>query len=171
MSTPPVSAPSSILDSIWAGAVALSGYLIPAILAAFLGGYVVSRWKARGDYVERRLDELCDVIGKTADLTSEYWQSNQNTTSALSEAKIGAGLRRISGLRVALENLLSKQSGAELRSAEQAFFREATGGDFGVHNRVADRQRVISVQHAGAEFIVSIRTARLHDLRGWRQRR
>jgi hypothetical protein len=52
-------------------------YLVPPFLPAALSGYAVQRWKGRGDYVEKRLDEFCDLVAKTADEASGYWRNEQ----------------------------------------------------------------------------------------------
>lgn len=145
--------------------------LLAAIFAAALSGYAVNRWKGRGDYIEERLDELCDLIAETAEVASGYWAKNQTNDAYLEEARITAGLARIAGLRVLLEGFTSSASVGEMRSAEATFLRDATGGNFGVHNRTADLRRAGGCHHSGAHFIVAVRRARMYDLRGWRQRR
>jgi hypothetical protein len=145
--------------------------LVAAIFAAALSGYAVNRWKGRGDYIEERLDELCNSVAETADLASGYWAENQTNNAYLEEARITAGLVRIAGLRVLLEGFTSSASVGELRSAEATFLRNVTGGDFGVHNRTANLERAAGCHHSAASFIVTVRRARIYDLRGWRQRR
>src|SRR5687767_5864046 len=63
---------------------------------------------------------------------------DQTNETRIEEAKIQSAIAKIAGLRVLLEGFTSKAMVAELRSAEAAFLREATGGDFGVHNGTAD---------------------------------
>ena len=82
-----------------------------------------------------------------------------------------AHLAIIAGLRALLEGFTSSAAIDELRSAEAAFLREITGGDFGVHSRVANLQRATACHHSAAHFIIAIRRARMYDLRGWKQRR
>lgn len=147
-------------------------YLVPPFLAAGLSGYAVQRWKGRGDYIEKRLDEFCDIVAKTADVASEYWRVDQiHPDAQLNEVKLRSGLARIAGLRVLLEGELSGTSTKELRAAEVAFLRQTTGGEFGVHNRTADLTRFAGSQFSAANFVVAARQARMRDLRGFRQRR
>jgi hypothetical protein len=152
----------------------IAGYvitpLLAAIFAAALSGYVINRWKGRSDYIEERLDELCDLDVATADIASVYWAKDQTNEAYLQEARITATLGRIAGLRVLLESFTSTASASELRSAEATFLRDATGGDFGVHNRTANLGRAAGCHHSAAHFNVAIRRARMYDLRGWKQR-
>ena len=46
-------------------------YLAPPILAAALSGYAVHRWKGRSEYIDKRLDELCEVVADTAGIASD----------------------------------------------------------------------------------------------------
>ena len=133
------------------------GYLVPPALAAVFGGYAVHRWKGRSDYIEKRLDELCAIVADTADLASDYWNKDQTNDARLEEAKIMSGLAKVAGLRVLLESFTSSATGRELQLAEAVFLRETTGGNFGVHDRTADLDRVSGCQHAAAMFIVVIR--------------
>jgi hypothetical protein len=150
----------------------LGGPLLSAVVGAFLSGYMVNRWKTRDDQIEKRFDELCETALATADLAAEYWQGTaQDDGMALREAKIMGALRRIAGLRVMLSDYTSASSVNELEVAEQNFVREVSGGQFGVHNRTADLQRIISCQHVANELVLRARRARLRDLRGWRRRR
>src|SRR5262249_52108587 len=138
-------------------------FIGPPLLAAFLGGYLVTRWKGRVDYTEKRLDELSELVLKVAELSSDYWCTDYTSSSAklLFEARIRAGLARIAGLRALLESGLSRSGCAELQSAESDFLRETTGGDFGVHNRASDLSRMIACQFTAAAFVVNIRRARM----------
>ena len=145
--------------------------LLAAIFGAALSGYAVSRWKGRSDYIEERLDELCTLVADTAEIASLYWSKDETNEAHLEEAKVMARLIIIAGLRVLLEDFTSSATVTELRLAEAAFLRHATGGDFGVHNRVASLERATGCHHSAAQFIVAIRRARMFDLRGWRQRR
>lgn len=147
------------------------GYVLPPIITAFLSGYLVLRWKGRGEYLDKRLDELCAMIDSAAEFGSDYWSIDQSVTGALiNEAKLQAQLMKIAGLRASLESEMSQSSIAELRRAESVFLREATGGNFGVHNRVSDLFRAIATRHSAAQFVVAIRAARMRDLRGWQRR-
>ena len=164
--------PDPTLTSIFLtyGGIALT-FVIPPCLAAYLSGFLVLRWKGRGDYLEERLDEICQMIDMAADLAADYWTiDQQNPNALLSEAKVQAQMMRIAGLRTLLETTMSGSSAREIRDVESAFLREATGGDFGVHNRVADPFRIVTIRHSAAEFIVAIRRARMRDLQGIRQR-
>jgi hypothetical protein len=155
-------------DWIWAVATFVSA----PILAALLSGYAVNRWKGREDHIEKRFDELCTTAQEAADLASSYWAGGaQDDGMPLREAKIFAQLAKMAGLRVLLETYGSESSIREMQVAESLFLRQTTGGDFGVHNRTAQPQRIFACQRAAADFVVAIRRARLADLRGfWRRR-
>jgi hypothetical protein len=153
-------------------AEAAGTFVLPPILAAILSGYLVLRWKGRGEYLEKRLDELCDMIDAAADFSAEYWNHDQlDSNSLLNEARARAQFMKIAGLRALVEFAISNSSASELRLAEAAFFRETTGGAFGVHNREADPLRIVSIRYTAAEFVVAIRMARMRDIQGVRQRR
>jgi hypothetical protein len=154
----------------WLSAAAI---LVSPFLAALLSGYWVQRWLKRNDYVEARVNDLCDTAEKIADLGSEYWAAAAQADPALKlkESKIVAAFSMLAGLRVMLSDLISEKGSSELREAEQRFFREVTGGDFGVHNRQASVEKVVSCQHEASRFIVAVRRSRLADLRGFRIRR
>jgi hypothetical protein len=145
-------------------------YVLPPALAAAFSGYAVHRWKGRADYIEKRLDEMCQIIEDTTAVSSAYWMKAQSAECSVEEAQIRAGLAKIAGLRVLLEGYTSNVSTRELRAAEAAFLRETTGGDFGVHNRTADIERATGCYYSAAAFIVAIRQGRMNDLRGWWQR-
>jgi hypothetical protein len=136
-----------------------------------LSGYAVNRWKGREDHIEKRFDELCAAAQHGADLASEYWTGTvMDDGMALREAKIFASLRKMAGFRVLLQGYGSRSTVQEMQLAESHFLRGTTGGNFGVHNRVAEPQKVLECQAAAADFIVAIRRARLADLRGfWRR--
>ena len=122
--------------------------------------------------IERRFDELCSAAVEIADLAADYWQGTaQDLGISLREAKIIAHLRKIAGLRVLLANYISASAMEELQLTETAFFREVSGGQFGVHNRTAESQRIIGCQSVAAELMLTARRARLRDLEGlWRRR-
>ena len=112
------------------------------------------------------------MIDAAADISAEYWNHDQlDPNSLLNEARARAQFMKIAGLRALIEFAISNSSASELRLAEAAFFRETTGGAFGVHNREADPLRIVSIRYAAAEFVVAIRTARMRDIQGVRQRR
>jgi hypothetical protein len=145
----------------------LGGPLLSAVVGAFLSGYVVNRWKSREDQIEKRVDELCEAALNTADLAAEYWQgAAQDAEMSLREAKILASLRRVAGLRVLLSDHMSASAMRDMQITESAFIREVSGGQFGVHNRTADTQRIMRSHFAATELILTARRARLRALRG-----
>jgi hypothetical protein len=153
---------------LWSGL----GFVLSPLLAAFVSGYLVSRWKGRQDYIEKRFDEICTAISDTANLASEYWAGDaKDEGMKLREAKIKGQLLRVAGLRVLLSPYGSQSASNEMAEAESRFIRQTTGGDFGVHNRVSEHDRVITCQCAAAELIIAVRRARLQDIRGVRTRR
>jgi hypothetical protein len=142
------------------------------LLAAFLSGYAVNRWKGRQDHIEKRFDELVTTVLDTADLASEYWSKDAQAAGvALCEAKIRAQLIKIAGFRVLLTDHVSASAAREMERAESLFIRQTTGGQFGVHNRVPEMQRIVGCQFSASELTVAIRRARLHDLKGFLTRR
>jgi hypothetical protein len=107
---------------------------VAAVLAALLSGYVVARWRAREDHVEKRYDEMCVTAQTIADFGSEYWAGTPTDEGMnLREAKILGGLTKLAGLRVAIGSYISNSSVQEMEAAESTFLRAITGGDFGVH--------------------------------------
>jgi hypothetical protein len=145
----------------------LGGPLLSAVVGAFLSGYVVNRWKGREDQIEKRFDELCESVLDTAVLAAEYWEGTaQDAGMRLREAKILSSLRRIAGLRVLLSDFVSASAQREMEVSESAFIREVSGGQFGVHNRTADVQRIMGCHFIATELILTARRARLRDLRG-----
>jgi hypothetical protein len=125
----------------------------------------------REDYIEKRFDELCSTILDTADLASDYWSgSAADEGMRLCESKIVASLKRIGGLRVILSQYISRSAHNELAQAESALLRETTGGNFGVHNRQPDPQKILSCQAVASDCVITIRRARMSDLRGFRRR-
>jgi hypothetical protein len=148
--------------------IAVAAILLSPFIAAFLSGYWLHRWKGRVDHLEKRFDEFCECINKTADLAADYWLADATTKKQ--EAEILAGLSRIAGMRVMLGPVISAAATNELSAAESIFLRQTTGGNFGVHNRTSDINRAMACIHQGAHFVTTVRTARLRDLRGMWQR-
>lgn len=150
----------------------LSKTLGPPFLAAFLSGYLVSRWKTREDAVEKRLDELVSQIDAAATAAQAYWQKPPTDSEIrLAAAKVRAAIARIDGLLSALSPFLSSPANKEMVTVASQFLREATGGDFGVHNRPEDLNRSMQVLLMAAEYTVVVRRARMRDLEGWRRRK
>src|SRR4051812_19252897 len=101
--------------------------IVPAILSALLSGYWVSRWKARMDYGEKRLDELYDDVQGVADFASEYWECAQSDPKArVLEARVQSGIMRIARTRVLIGSFLKGMDDHRLIEAEAAFIRETT---------------------------------------------
>jgi hypothetical protein len=120
----------------------------------------------------KRFDEACAAAQEAADLASEYWSgSSTDQGMALREAKILGYIAKMAGLRVLLGAHGSSSAVREMEIAERVFLRHTTGGEFGVHNRTPEPQRVLQCQRAAADFTVTVRRARLSDLRGLRRRR
>jgi hypothetical protein len=143
------------------------GGITGAVAGAIFSGYVVTRWKAREDQIEKRIDELCTATHEIASLAAAYWAGTpQDPSMNVREAQIIASMRRIAGLRVLLSEFVSRASDAEIVAAEAFFIRSVTGGDFGVHNRTADSERMLACQYAAAEMVLAARRSRLLDLRG-----
>lgn len=140
-----------------------------AILSAALGGIWVSRWKANLDHAEKRIDDLCSEISKVADLASDYWTRPQTDPSIpVLQAKITSGLLRIASIRVTLETFVSGLGDPGLVDLEQRLIREATGGDFAVHNRQISADSAAATQHAGSALMLAVRKSRLAALnRRW----
>jgi len=114
---------------------------------------------------------MCATAQTIADFGSEYWAGTPTDEGMnLREAKILGALAKLAGLRVAIGSYISHSSVLEMEMAESTFLREITGGNFGVHNREPDLERVRTCQHAASEVIVRIRRSRLADLRGIRRR-
>jgi hypothetical protein len=144
--------------------------LIP-VIPAFLAGYLVNRWKTREDFIEKRCDEMCKVVGDTAKLAQEYWLLNQQEiTDQLLATKIVSAQSKLSEMRLRLEEFISKRSANEIVAAEQDFQRNLTGGDFGVHNRVRDFERAKITIFSAHKYETAIRMSRLGDIKGlWRK--
>jgi hypothetical protein len=136
--------------------------VVPAILSALLSGIWVSRWKASFDHAEKRIDDLCTEIAKLGDLASEYWITPQSDPKIpVLQARVSTGLIRISAMRVTLSQFVSGLASDRLLQLEQLLIRQATGGDFGVHNRTTSVVAAAGAQHAASNYVVEIRRARL----------
>jgi hypothetical protein len=143
--------------------------LLP-VLPAFLAGYLVNRWKSREDAIDRRCDEMCRELSETSKLGQMYWLENQSDSKdQLAGIKIQAAQKKLSEMRVRLDGFLSQQSSRAIIEAEQKFQRAITGGNFGVHNRVADIERAREIVYRAAEYDVAIRMSRLSDMKGFRR--
>jgi hypothetical protein len=143
--------------------------LLP-VLPAFLAGYLVNRWKSREDAIDRRCDEMCRELSEVSKLGQAYWISDQRELQdELTAAKIQAAQKKLSEMRVRLDSFLSPQSSKAIIEAEQQFQRAVTGGNFGVHNRVADIERARTIVYRAAEYDVAIRMSRLNDMKGMRR--
>jgi hypothetical protein len=146
--------------------------LAPSFIAAFLSGYLVTRWKGREDAIEKRLDEIIEEVDKVAACASAYWQLPHTDPSVKIEGvKVRAGIARLDGFRSALHNVMSQPANREISIAASQFLRSCTGGDFGVHNRPTDVGRASEILLVGAAFCVAIRRARMQDIERWRRRR
>lgn len=150
----------------------LAKTLLPPLLAAFLSGYLVSRWKTREDAIEKRLDELIQQIDLVATEAVAYWlRPGIHPDTQLSGAKVAAGIAKLDGLRSTISTFLSATGNDEITTVAGHFFRETTGGDFGVHNRDADIIRALSIPRLAASYCVSVRRARMRDLAGYFRRK
>jgi hypothetical protein len=146
--------------------------IIPPVLAAVIGGYFVARRQARETQIEGRLDDLSKEVNEVANNASAYWRKPPTDPEVpLLADKVSAGLIRTDGLRAIVENRLSTSSKDEITQAASCFFRDTTGGDFGVHNRTEDTQRARAVILSAANYTVAVRRARMLDLAGWWRRR
>jgi hypothetical protein len=140
----------------------LTKIILPAILSALLSGIWVSRWKASLDHAEKRIDDLCAEITKLADLSSEYWITPQTDAKIpVLQARISSGLVRIATMRVTLSKFVIGLAEERLIEMESNFIRQATGSDFGVHNRAPSQSNAAAAQYAGSALVVEIRRSRL----------
>lgn len=145
--------------------------LLPPILAAIFGGYLVNRFKSREDAIDKRLDELYSEIRLAATDAENYWKSDPKADDLkILAAKTLAAIVRLDGLRSAIAKHMSQSASDEMAAAASDFMRLATGGEFGVHNRESDIFRAAQVHQQAAAFSVAVRKARLQDLEGWRRR-
>jgi hypothetical protein len=143
--------------------------LLP-VLPAFLAGYLVNRWKSREDAIDKRCDEMRRELSEASRLGQSYWIKNQiDLEDELIPAKIQAAQRKLSEMRVRLDVFLSVESSKSIIAAEQQFQRAVTGGNFGVHNRLADTERARNIIYRAAEYDVAIRMSRLNDMKGIRR--
>ncbi|QOZ09565.1 hypothetical protein [Bradyrhizobium sp. CCBAU 51765] len=128
----------------------------------------MSRWKASLDHAEKRIDDLCAEITKLADLASEYWITPQaDAKIPVLQARISSGLVRIATMRVTLSKFVLGLADERLVDLESSFVRQATGGDFGVHNRAPSQSTAAAAQHAGSALVVEIRRSRLASFTRW----
>lgn len=146
----------------------------PALISAFLSGYLISRYRSREDNLDKRCDELCSEIDKVASLAEVYWSKSarelQEGSGTLSDATIKVKLQKIAGIRVMIEQFMSRAAANELVVEEQKLLRCITGGDFGVHTRSSDIERARTVQYVATEYLVAVRNSRMNDVRGWKRR-
>lgn len=153
---------SAVPESIWAPLLLeFAKMLFSALLSAFVAVKVVNRLKARSDYVDKRIDDICSEIRSVANLATDYWIKEPSIELLSVEAKIQAGIRFIEELRVATSKYAPELVSEHAVKVSQDFFRAATGGDFGVHNRISSVERAVSVQHAAVRYVSVVRRARL----------
>lgn len=144
----------------------------PPILTAILVGFLANRWKFREDFVDKRIDNLFEEIKELGEVCSAYWELAPGSPDLKrNEAKISAGIARINSTVAALGPFLSRSAANEISVSSSSFFRIATGGNFGVHNRPADISRSEQVLIQSAHFSVACRRARLKDLKGFLRRK
>jgi hypothetical protein len=140
--------------------------LLP-VLPAFLAGYLVNRWKSREDAIDKRCDEMCRELSDASKLAQSYWTVNQiDLSDQLSATKLLASQRKLSEMRMRLDSFLSAKSTKAIILAEQQFQRAVSGGNFGVHNRLADTECAREIIYRAAEYDVAIRMSRLNDMKG-----
>lgn len=135
--------------------------LVSAMLSAFVAVKVVNRLKSQSDHVEKRIDDICSDIRAVADLASEYWVRPPANELRPIEARIQARISLIERLRNAAASVAPELAAPSIEATSAEFMREATGGDFGVHNRAPAIDRATSVQHAATRYIGAIRRERL----------
>jgi hypothetical protein len=144
--------------------------LLLPVLPAFLAGYLVNRWKTREDAIDRRCDEMCRELGEVSKLGQMFWcVDHKDLSDQLATSKIQAAQRKLSEMRTRLDSFLSPEASKTIIGAEQQFQRAITGGNFGVHNRVADIERAREVVYRAAEYDVAIRMSRMNDMKGIRR--
>ena len=134
---------------------------VSALVSAFIAVKVVNRLKSRSDHVDKRIDELCSEIRAVANLATDYWMREPSNELKPLAAKIQAGIRFVEELRVATSDFAPELKSEMSIRASQEFFRAATGGDFGVHNRAANLDRSVSVQYVALRYVSVVRRARL----------
>jgi len=132
-----------------------------ALISGFVAVKVVNRLKARSDYVDKRIDDICSEIRSIANLASDYWMREPANELLSMEAKISAGIRFIDELRVATSKFAPELTSENAVKISSQFFRAVTGNDFGVHNRAANIENAVSVQHAAVRYVTMVRRARL----------
>jgi hypothetical protein len=143
-----------------------------AAMSAIASGYLVSRWKSREDAIEKRLDELWSEIKAAGEQASEYWRMPQISPDLnIRATAIQSTIARIDGTRSTLAEFMSPRANEEIAAHAATFLRQATGGNFGVHNREAEESRAAAAQLAAANYAVWSRRARMRDLKGWFRRR
>ena len=151
----------------------LAQILFSAGLAAFLSGYLISRWRSRDETITQQLQDLCDEIAMVASDASSYWQMGPaDSETRLLSYKVLAGVGRTNGYQSILTQQMSMSAANEIAAAGAKFLRAATGGEFGVHNRPSDTERAEQILLEGAAFVVAVKQARMRDLEGvWIRRR
>jgi hypothetical protein len=139
-----------------------------ALLSAFLSGYFFARYKSREDQIDKRCDEICVEIVSVGNASSLYWLEPNlaRVENNMQQVKIVAGWSRISGLRVLLEEFVSETAKSELVDAEMKMFSVTTGSNFGGMNVAAEPQRARESILEAANYVNTVRMARMRDTKG-----
>ncbi|MGE7469220.1 hypothetical protein ACQKLX_07260 [Bosea sp. NPDC003192] len=141
-----------------------------AILGAsltLLANTLLRMWQYRRDVWVQRVEKLCDLVDKAADLSAPYWleEERHDTISARPtdrvrrEAQILGLDIRILGYLDTLQPRLGPRCGSTVSEAAANFHEALTGGSFQSRTAEVDEERSRRVETTAGELLVSLRSA------------
>jgi len=132
--------------------------LAASIAATFT--LAVTWLKASRDDLRAAADYFVNTLMVAADLASSYWlrESNDSATS-LEEVRLLGLQQRLSRLRLSAFDRFHDIDRNNLDEDLRDFFDACTGGQFGVKDRPADRNRAREAQAVAARIDAQIRVS------------
>ena len=134
--------------------------VLSGLVAGALSGTFVQWFRFAADDRSKRMDDLVDDILHTADLATEYWNTDAaDDDIAPMEDRLQGAQHRISLLLHDVLPRVSERS-PEIDGALASFFEAMTGGNFKTTGRERDRARASATQVSAANLIFEARKAR-----------
>lgn len=132
--------------------------VVGPVSSALLAVYIVNKSKTREDHIERRIDEICNDVRSICDFSCDYWSQDQSHKLIPVEVKIQTRIMYLSRISVKASELSPELQNYHVKKLMQHFARTVTGGDFGVHNRTSDTNRIRDIFHSANNLAVEIRS-------------
>jgi hypothetical protein len=138
--------------------------LLGAIFVA-IANYAVQRWRYRIDRLSASIDNFCNEVNDTADLSTEYWLLDPSTEvdhirkARFLEPQLIGRQMRLQSLALALQAFDKKLVMTRTNMLLLEFYEAITGGDFRVSGRTPSPDNAQRSQACAAQINGEVRHA------------